>query len=1003
MRCANLNMIHLPGRGALLVTIGLLFGFTTSAHAQTGAIAGNLVDAETGDALIGANVIIKGTSIGSTTDLNGYYRITGASPGFHNLVFSYIGYQSKTVQNVLVSEGESTLVDLALVPETFGLDEVVVEARALKNTESALLRQRQKASAVSDAISAEAISRSGSGDAADAMAKVTGASVVGGKYVYIRGLGDRYSSTTLNGAAIPSADPDRKAFQFDLFPANLLENIVTVKTFTPDKPGSFSGGLVDVGTKSFPETFTLQLSVSTSYDTEASLSEAFLGIPGGGTSGLGASSGAFDLPDLLTDPSVKIPREQDARDFRIGETDATRAAAADSLHRMTRAFTSPLVPERMSTPINRSYSGSLGGQSSLFGNPLGYTGSVIYSREYSSYDDAVFGRWDLTGATYEDARSLTPEVYYASSVEADLIPGADPREAGNYGNAKGTEETNWGASGTLSYRLHPNHLLESTLLRTQSGTAEASLLAGFRDQTRSSTFVTRTLHFTERAFVTTQLRGEHHLHGVDVRWNASMGETTQEEPDLRYFSNVVNVRPTSDGGLDTLYYLPGANEAPPTRFYRSLDEKNRAFKLDFSVPFTQWAGLASSLDIGGAFDGADRSFRQRRFQYQEGSGVDFQDFQGDIEAYFNTAGVADTVRLNGAAFYRFGPYITETSPTRSNYDAARTIFAGYAMLKLSLARRLRIIGGARMESTDLETESLDRTLPDSIRFGSLDNLDLLPSLNVILDIGDAMNIRAAITRTLARPTFRELAPYQSFDFIGGYIFEGNPEVERTLITNYDLRWEWFMGSGEIAAVSAFYKSFVNPIERVIRAQGEGKFITVQNVPRARVSGLEFEVRKHLGGVVRVPVLRNLLVGGNLSLVQSVVDIPVEEYRLILASHSAAGDTRPLEGQSPFLLNLSLGYENAASGTAMGLYYNVFGRRLLAVTHGAAPDVYEKPRADLDLTFSQYLLQGFRLKAAAKNILGARVEQVQTFKGTEYTYFSHDRARTFSLGVTYEIN
>jgi TonB-dependent receptor len=988
--------------GAYLAALLISVGITSTAFAQTGSISGTLVDSETGETLIGANIVIEGTTIGTTTDLDGNYTIRGVEPGSYGLVFSYIGYSPKTVTGVEVQADQSTTIDLALSPEAIGLDEVVVEAQALENTEAALLRQRQKASAVSDAISAEMISRSGSGDAAAAMTKVTGASVMDGKYVYIRGLGDRYSSTTLNGSVLPSADPDRKAFQFDLFPSNLLENIVTLKTFTPDKPGSFSGGLVDVGTKSFPENFTLQFSASTSYDTEASFSDDFIAIPGGGINWLGFANGEFELPAALADRNLRVPTEQDARDFRSGETNASRAAAADSLDRFSRAFNSMMGPDRLSAPINRSYSGSIGGQASLFGRPIGYTGSLTYSRDYSSYDSGVFGRWDLTGATFDDATSLTPEVYYAGALETALIPGVDTLEIGNFVNQNGTEETNWGASGTLSYRPHPNHMVETTLLRTQSATSEASLLAGFRDQTRSSTFVTRTLHYTERALLTTQLHGEHHFAGIDVEWTGSNGQNEQNEPDLRYFSNVINVREHS-GGLDTLYFLPGANEAHPTRYFRNLDEDNRTLQLDVSVPFPQWAGLSSRFKFGGALDDADRTFRQRRFQYHEGRGINFQDFRGDFQSYFDQAGVADTITVNETEYFAFGPYISETSPARSNYDAARTLAAGYAMVELPVTRDFRVIGGARLESTYIETVSQDASLPDSIRFGVLDNLDVLPSLNLVYEAGENMNVRAAVTRTLARPTFRELAPYQSFDFVGGYVFEGNPAVERTLITNYDLRWEWFMRPGEIAAVSGFYKSFDRPIERVIRAQGEGKLTTVRNVPSAQVYGVEFEARKRLGDLIGAPLFRNLSIGGNLSIVQSIVDIPDEEYQLILASHPTADDTRPLEGQSPYLLNLNLSYENLAFGTAAGLYYNLFGERLVTVTNGAAPDVYEKARGDLDFTLAQELMQGFRLKASAKNILGAPMEQVQIFKDQEYTYFSYDRARTLSLGVTYEIN
>ncbi len=288
-----------PVRGLLLALLGL-FLFSTATYAQQGTISGVLVDAETGETLIGANVVAKGSAIGASTDIDGRYSFK-VDPGIYNLVFSYIGYNEVTVENVEVTAGEVTRIEMKLLPEAVQVGEVVVEAAARLNTDAGLLRERAKAVAVSDAIGADAISRSGSGDAAAAMTKVTGASVVGGRYVYIRGLGDRYTNTTLNGSTLPSADPDRKAFQLDLFPSALLENIVTLKTFTPDRPGDFSGGLVDVATKSFPESFTFQLSTSITYDDQASGIDNFLNYPGSGTDWLGRDDGARGLPGLLAE------------------------------------------------------------------------------------------------------------------------------------------------------------------------------------------------------------------------------------------------------------------------------------------------------------------------------------------------------------------------------------------------------------------------------------------------------------------------------------------------------------------------------------------------------------------------------------------------------------------------------------------------------------------------------------------------------------------------------
>ncbi|MDX1547122.1 MAG: carboxypeptidase-like regulatory domain-containing protein, partial [Rhodothermales bacterium] len=186
---------------------------------QTGTIAGTLVDSETGAPLIGASAILEGTATGAATDLDGRFLIPNVEPGTYTVVLSYIGYDPMTVRGVEVRAGETTRIDVALSAEALEVGELVVEAAALTNTEAALLKQRQKAAGVSDAISAEDISRSGSSSAADAMEKVTGASVVAGKYVYVRGLGDRYMSTQLNGASLPSADPDRNTVPLDLFPS----------------------------------------------------------------------------------------------------------------------------------------------------------------------------------------------------------------------------------------------------------------------------------------------------------------------------------------------------------------------------------------------------------------------------------------------------------------------------------------------------------------------------------------------------------------------------------------------------------------------------------------------------------------------------------------------------------------------------------------------------------------------------------------------------------------
>jgi TonB-dependent receptor len=992
---------------AVFLAVFLVPSLCSQANAQTGTLIGTVIDGEYGDELIGANVLLEGTMIGTSAGLDGTYRVANIPPGTYSVRFSFIGYQTLTVSGVEILAGDITRVDATLAPEAFMLEgDVVVEARAIRDNEATLLKDRQKAVAVSDAISAEAISRSGSGDAAAAMSKVTGASVVGGRYVYIRGLGDRYTNTTLNGSSLPSADPDRKAFQLDMFPSALLDNIVTLKTFTPDKPGDFSGGLVDVSTKTFPDRFTFQVSASVTYDDQATGNDAFLGYKGSGTDWLGRDDGARALPSVLAgkDPAASMPTEQDLRDVRRDVTNEIRAGRADTLNAYARAFNNQLVPRFQSAPVNYSLSTALGGQSRLAGMTVGYTGSVSYGRTLSSYDDGTFSRWTLTGGSVDAVDNLTTDTYFGANPDLSVISRADSLEAGSYVNMQGSDEVNWGTSASVSVRPARNHEVTFTGLRTQSGRSEATMLGGFRDQNPTATFITRAINYQERSLASGQLRGNHFLKPITVAWSASLGRNSQEEPDLRFFSNVQNIQDTAFG-RDTTYSLGGGNAPPPQRYFRDLAENSRSAKVDVSVPVIVWNALKANLKVGAAIDVADRTFRQRRFEYTEGRQVDFRAYDGDIDGYLSSSnfGVLDTLNVGSIVAYNAGLYIRENSPARANYDADRDIQAVYGMLELPLTRRLKVIGGARVETTTIGTTSLDASLPDELREARLNERDVLPSVNVVFGLTDNMNIRAAATRTLARPTFRELAPFQSFNFVGGDIQEGNPLLSRTLASNYDLRWESFMRSGELMAVSVFYKEFTDPIERVARNVGEGRFITFQNVDEARVYGAEFEVRKNLSSWTSHSFFSRLSVGGNFSLVRSYVDIPETEMVFIRAADPEAGDTRSLVGQSPYLLNLNASWEHAESGTSVNIYYTVFGDRLQTVTEGATPDVFEKSRADLDLTATRNVSRNFRMKLSAKNILGTDVRQSQTFKGVDYDYISYSRSRQLSIGLTYAIN
>ncbi|MEZ4701308.1 MAG: TonB-dependent receptor [Rhodothermales bacterium] len=941
------------------ILFGLLLLIAAPAAAQKGAIAGVVVDTETGETLIGANVLIDGTMNGATTDFDGHYEIKGIDAGRYTVVFSYIGYSPVTVTDVEVIAGQTVRLDMTLSAETIGLDEVVVEARALKNTEASLLRERQKATAVSDAISAEAISRSGSGDAAGAMTKVTGASVVGGKYVYIRGLGERYSSTQLNGSSLPSADPDKQAFQLDLFPASLLDNIVTTKTFTPDKPGAFTGGLVNVGTKNFPDAFTLQFTTSSSYNDQSSLADNFISYDLGNLDWLGYDDGDRDIPAIFNDPNLVIPTEIEAR---------FDPAKAELLDNVSRAFRPEMEPTVARAPVNSGFSMAFGNQIPLAGRPLGFTASLTYNRSTSFYNNGNAGRYELVGGTVQQIDQLT--------ALRDLS------------DTRGSQEANWGGVATLAYKIHPKHELSATYLRTQNGTSDTRYLEGFwQDLSGNSTFQTRVLGYQERSLNSLQLKGQHAMGPMQAEWRASFSKNEQNEPDLRYFSNHYTVN-----GTDTTFQKPASLYPSPARFFRKLDEQNNEFGLDLTVPF-RLAGLSSKVKFGGSYGDVSRAFSERRFEYRTGSGFSYGSFAGDNNAFFSSVGIIGT---STAGRPQFGNYITDASALKSNYTGDQTVAAGYLMTDLLLTRKLRFIGGVRLESTRMTTQSADTTLA----VGRLSNDDVLPSVNLVYALTDNMNLRAAVTQTLARPTFRELAPYSTFDFVGDFVFSGSSTLKRTLITNYDLRWEWFTRPGEIIAVSGFYKAFENPIERVILTSVGNNSMSIQNVPTGRVVGAEFELRRRLDALV--PALENVEIGGNLALVHSEVDIPEEELVVIRAADANPSTTRPLEGQSPYVVNVDLTYQKPEWGSVASIYYNLFGDRLRVVSEGAAPDIFERARGTVDFIYAQRIWRGVSLKFAVKNLTDSDALMSQSFKDVDYIYQKYESGRTYSLSFTYKV-
>ncbi len=935
-------------------------------HAADGKIQGTVVSTTNGEALIGVNIIVEGTSLGSATDINGFFNINGVMPGQYTVIASYIGYGKKVIEDVVVRENETTHLNFTMSPRSLEGDEVIVTAKALKNTEAVLLKDRQKAQSLSDAISAEGMSKAGLGTAAEAMKKITGASVVDGKYVYVRGLGDRYTSTSLNGAEIPSADPYTRSGTIDIVPSNLIDNVVTKKSFTPDKPGNFSGGNVDIKTRDFPDRFNMSFSSSFSFNSANSFKEGLMVNNLGASHWLGVVRGSMDIPSFLPDT------------FRYVDRLAARTDAGEArfLENYTEAFDHDMNPEKRNIPINQKYSFSIGNQTRLFGRTLGYIASAMYSRKFGGYQDGTYARWMLK-STAENATGLENMF--------DLK------------DQKTTDEVLWGLNLKTSYKITPQDIISLTTMYNQNGVATGRNFKGsypydLRDE---ELYVVSSQQYQERKLASYQLEGNHQIDRLwktKFQWQAAYANSQQNEPDLRYLTYSI-----TPGEEETSYNV--RSNIPQERYFRNLEENRWEGNYNFEVPLTQSDQKAKSIKFGSSFAYKDRDFDERRFIYEppEDIGNLLNEYAGNFDSVFtdqNMGTVGSQIMPNGKEYFDIGIYLKETNQLKYNYTGQQKISAHYVMADIFATEKMRIIGGARYEKTDMEVASQDTTQPK----GNVVTEDILPSLNIVYSLKDNLNIRASYGKTLARPSFREISPLVSYDFKEGDKFIGNPDLERTLIDNYDLRLEWFNAPGQLVALTGFYKNFENPIEMVIKDINYWQ--SWVNVDNAKSYGIEFEFRQKLGFIHKY--LDNFAINSNASLIHSEVKRDSLELANKRRINPNIECTRPFQGQSPYLFNASISYDNKKQGISSTLYYNIFGERLAAIGKSGTPDIYEQPASTLNFSISKGLTDNINLKLAINNILNSRDQEVYTFKEKDYTSKLHRSGRSYSLGLKYSL-
>jgi len=903
-----------PGaRAALsgLAMVLLLAAPAPLAAQATGRVVGRVVDAS-GTGLPDVAIQVVGTTLGTQSGVDGRYAIGGVPAGTVSLLARRIGFAPKTITGLVVGPGRVLQQDLGLTASAVQLTAQVVTAEAERGSVSAALDAQRHATGIVNAVTAEQISRSPDSDAAQAVQRVSGVTVQDGKYVFVRGLGERYTTTSLNGARLPSPEPERKVVPLDLFPASLLQSVTTAKTFTPDRAGDFGGAAVELRTREFPAQRQLVYSLSTGHNSAAT-GRAVVAAPRVGLEWLGIAGHERAIPSQV---------------LAAGPT----AGGSD----VVSAFRNVWTPTRRDGAPNLSASVSLGGSDRVLGRDVGYVGAFSY--QYGS-----------------EVRAAEERAFAIVGPDGGTVP------VDAYRGSTGRESVLWGGLLNLSAMAGAGTRLSFDNTFSRSSDNEARVESGL-DENFGLPLDLYRLRFVERTVWSSRLAGEHERDRRRLEWSLTGSGVSRREPDR---SEAVYAT-DEPGGAPFLL----ADPQSAVRTFGDLTERSLAADADYLLRLGG-AGGDHSLKVGAL--GRYTSRDARNDVYSLSADLPREQRERPAEEIFALA-------ADGRHAFRSVPLSQGGS-----YGASDAVGAAYAMGEYQLAERLRLVGGARLESQRVEVaaeETFGRPTTTTRTY-----TDLLPSLALNVRLTERQNFRVSASQTLARPEYREIAAVASRDVIGGEVFRGNPELRRSLIQNADVRWEWYPNSGEVLSLGVFAKRFDDPIERVYRGTSGTRVTTFENAVRALNYGAELEVRKQLGGVA--DALAPVTVFTNATLMRSEIDV-----RGVGAG--AVEGERAMVGQAPYVVNAGLIFAPGDGAVNATFLYNVVGRRIFAASLLPLPSVYEEDRHVVDFSLRFPIRGGLAGKLDAKNLLDAPYEVTQ---GT-VTRERWLAGRTVSLGLTW---
>lgn len=884
------------------------------------------VTSKSGQAISEATLLFSGVDQVFKTDANG--NITTEIPeGAYSASVFHPDFQTETLGDIKIGGSEKANFAVSLKTAQNQLEEVVVLAPKIKGSLSALVEVRKQSSAVTDVLGSEQMARAGDGDAASSLRRVTGLTLVGGKYVYVRGLGERYSGVQMNSFSLPSPEPTRRVVPLDLFPTSIMESIIVQKSYSPDLPGEFGGGIIQLKTRSLPEKFFVRAQLSTAFENAGN----HLNHAGGSTDWLGIDDGTREMPT-----AIKNVIDQ-GKKFSVNTPGFSEGVSQQELDAMGRSLSNSYVLDRSEAASMPGISVAAGSGWKLPSVKLGTAGSFLYGQSTDSVE-RVSRSFIVNGPGFLGKESETR----SESAEVET------RLAGSF---------DVGAQIAKNHNLNVStFLLRNTTKLSQFGTTiQGSNLPSD----------TLTMDFTERQLWTRTVRGDHDLKRVTgfpvlVDWRTGWADASRYSPDRREL--VYNV----DGANQNLLDGSSGNR----RSYGDLTDKTEERAINFAIPISNSTREIARFKVGALQFEKKRNSEMTRLYFENQTGQPIADA---------TTGFAQGNIKNGGVVLK---NLSADPSQADNYTGDQTIDAQFAMVEVSPWEQISLQAGLRWETSDQLVSTFNYTTPSTPSSVSTINMrDTLPSYGVVWKPNDKIRSRIAYSETLARPDFREMSPVGFTDDETGYTVVGNAFLKGTVIKNIDHRWEYYFTTDEYASIGVFYKKFQDPIEAIFKG-GANRIQTFANAKSATNVGIELEGRMGLRHMARS--LRRWTVLSNVSFIDSEIELGTQDVQ--------TSATRPLQGQSPYVLNMQLQYDHPTFGFSSTLLYNIIGKRITEVGVNDSPDIFEQPAGQLDFVATQILKKNWTVSLRARNLLNPEVESTQS----EEIVRSYKRGRVFGL-------